>query len=196
MQVEYVSQISPTAFQGSPDDNIAQGSAQGPHQLASRNAPRFATVSTGETMALVEQLFKEVITPLYGDQTDALRKIKEGTDRKCKLLYHLDQPVGVIVYKTALSNEYEAYGIKNSLELKTLFVIDAKNNSGKGIGKQLVDKVIKIARKLHASSIHVTVNEKVEESTVFFKKNRFVILASLTNGNDSSREDLFKYSLV
>jgi hypothetical protein len=77
--------------------------------------------------------FKEVLEPIYGSQEKALRKIREGEDRICLLATEsTGNPVGVLQYKTELSNEFADLGIQNSLELKTLFVINAQENSGKG----------------------------------------------------------------
>lgn len=119
-------------------------------------SPYFISVSEGKEWGLIKELFEKVLVPLYGDQTVPLEKIQNGKDRKCLLLCLEKGPAGVIVYKTALSEEYAEYTIEKSLEIKTLFVIDAKQNSGKGIGKQLLNKICKCSFPLF--QIHLSTN--------------------------------------
>lgn len=122
------------------------------------------------------KIFKEVLEPLYGPQESALKKIAEGKDRKCFLLHAGETPVGVLAFKTFLSKEFEEYGIKNSIEIKSLFVVDADQNSGRGIGSALLAKALEEIEKLKvdAQAIHVTVSETKKESLQFFLKKGFV----------------------
>jgi predicted GNAT family acetyltransferase len=114
----------------------------------------FQTVKgSNEHMDYVAQVFKQQIVPLYGDQSRALEKIRESRDRRCQLLYEGQIPVGILVYKKTPNDEFRRYNIKNSLEVKSLFVIDPEKNSGRGIGSRLVEKVIDVAKRQLALSI-------------------------------------------
>jgi len=56
-----------------------------------------------ELFSIIKKTFEERIKPVYGDQTQALLKIKEGTDRTCEILFALSKAVGMIVYKNELT---------------------------------------------------------------------------------------------
>lgn len=133
-----------------------------------------------EKMEVVSEIFQRILLPLYGSQEKALKQIGEGADRRCYLLYEGEIPVGVIVFKTVLSNEFASFGIKNSIEIKTLFVVNSEENSGKGLGTDLVKKVIAEAEalKLGHESLHVTVSESKGDSLKFFKKKGFNVVHS------------------
>lgn len=130
-----------------------------------------------EKFRVLTEIFHRILTPLYGSQDKALEQIKEGKDRVCYLLYDEETPVGVLVFKTVLSNEFAEFGITDSIEIKSLFLDHSANNSGKGLGSSLVDKLkTEVANlKLGHKGIHVTVSETKEESLNFFKKKGFVI---------------------
>lgn len=122
------------------------------------------------------QIFDRILEPLYGPQADALNKIKLGRDRTCYLLYEDGKPVGVIAFKTVLSDEFAQYGIKRSLEIKSLFVVNSESNSGRGLGSVLLNKFVEEADRLqlHHEALHVTVSQKKVESLNFFKRKGFV----------------------
>lgn len=126
----------------------------------------------------VQDIFKKILEPLYGDQTKAIRQIEESVDRKCYLLYENTRPTGVLVYKTAPSDEYANHGVENSIEIKSLFVNHAAENSGRGLGSALIDKLKEKVSKLSSSpkSIHVTVSETKGESLAFFRKKGFEVV--------------------
>lgn len=128
-------------------------------------------------MDVVEEIFHRILTPLYGPQTKAIQQIREGVDRSCYLLYEGDNPTGVLVFKTVLSNEFEAYGVRESIEVKSLFVDHAQQNSGRGVGSALVDKLKEEVTRLglNHKGIHVTVSETKQESLAFFIKKGFGI---------------------
>jgi WD40 repeat protein len=128
-------------------------------------------------MSTLTKIFERILKPLYGSQDKALSQIAEGKDRKCFLLYESENPSGVIVFKTDPSNEFEAVGIKNSIEIKSLFVVDSSNNSGRGLGTTLLGKIVEEAGpdKTHCESFHVTVSETKKESLIFFLTRGFVI---------------------
>lgn len=77
------------------------------------------------------------------------------------------------MYKSRPTDEFSSYGILNSFELKTLFVIDAEENSGKGYGRRMMEHVIFQAQKNNLSSIHGTISGKLPEVLKFFRKYNF-----------------------
>lgn len=131
-----------------------------------------------ERMGVLADIFNRILTPLYGSQDKAIRQIQESEDRKCFLLYEDDTPVGVLVFKTVLSDEFADFGVRRSIEIKSLFVDQSIQNSGRGLGSALVSKVQEEADKLGLGheGIHVTVSETKEESLMFFKKKGFEIM--------------------
>lgn len=120
-------------------------------------------------------LFKKIIEPIYGDQTADLSKIGESKDRACEIMTENNSPRGVLAYKTDLTDEYAP----SALEIKTLFVIEAENNRGRGLGKKLLDQVSNYAAKKQAKNIVVTVSSEVPESLRFFLNNGFSQVAEL-----------------
>ncbi|GAB6020832.1 hypothetical protein CHUAL_003486 [Chamberlinius hualienensis] len=133
-----------------------------------------------KSLAVVIREFSRVIAPIYGDQTCALSKIAEGQDRECQILCSKSEqdgaiePVGIIVYKRRPTNEYQKFGIEKSLEIKSLFVINEKVNSGKGYGNLLIKRIEDEAISCDANGMHVTVSETVPQSIKFFKKHGFI----------------------
>lgn len=130
-----------------------------------------------EKLEVLAEIFHRILTPLYGPQDKAIDQIRESKDRKCFLLYENNAPVGVLVFKTVLSNEFEEFNVSGSIEIKSLFVDQSNRNSGRGIGSALVDKVKAEALNLGLGhkSIHVTVSETKQESLMFFQKKGFQI---------------------
>lgn len=129
-----------------------------------------------QSYKFVEEYFRSVIQPLYGDQSRSLEKIRAGKDRTGELLLNdAQEPVGMLVYKHAPTEEFACLGAPNALEIKTLFVIDADKNSGRGIGSQLLEKVCSLAKELRCSNLVVTVSEEKQESLAFFLKKNFFV---------------------
>ncbi len=130
-----------------------------------------------EKMDVLIEIFKRVLEPLYGSQAKAIEQIRESRDRKCFLLYENDVPAGVIAFKTSVSDEFANLGVKNSIEVKSLFVDQSAQNSGRGLGSALVDKLKREVDLLGIAydSIHVTVSETKPESLMFFQKKGFTI---------------------
>lgn len=130
-----------------------------------------------DKMHVLTEIFNRVLEPLYGSQAKAVQQIRESTDRKCFLLYEDDLPAGVIAFKTAVSDEFAEFGVKNSIEVKSLFVDQSSQNSGRGLGSALVDKLKREVELLGIlyDSIHVTVSETKPESLLFFQKKGFSI---------------------
>lgn len=130
-----------------------------------------------EKMDVISEIFHRILTPLYGSQDKAITQIRESSDRRCFLMCENEMPAGVLMFKTVLSNEFAEFGIQNSIEIKSLFVDNAAQNSGKGLGSALVDKLKEeVANlRLNETGIHVTVSETKTDSLLFFKKKGFTI---------------------
>jgi WD40 repeat protein len=131
-----------------------------------------------EKFPVLEEIFHRILEPLYGSQSKALEQIKLSQDRKCFLLYEKAAPVGVLVFKTQPSDEFKELGVVRSIEIKSLFVDNAAQNSGKGLGSALLDKLYEEVNKLALGhlGIHVTVSETKQESMAFFRKKHFEII--------------------
>lgn len=125
----------------------------------------------------IEEYFKQDIAPLYGDQTQALKKISAAKDRTSEVLIspEVHEELGVIVYKNLLTNEFIDLGFSNSFEIKTLFVINSQKNSGKRIASRLLRRIAQKAVHLKAYSIFVTVSSAKPESLAFFLSHGFRI---------------------
>lgn len=136
--------------------------------------------ATSENRALKKDLtaiFKEILEPLYGSQDKALSQIWEGKDRTGYLLYEGEVPVGVIVFKTILSDEFQKVGVEKSIEIKSLFLVDAKKTSGRGVGTILLNKIVSVVKGLGLGQrfFHVTVSETKEDSLNFFLRKGFEV---------------------
>jgi len=139
--------------------------------LTPEKSSKFVCVNSESIFfAKVKQIFTESIAPLYGSQDKAINQIYESTDRTCELLLdNADDPKGILVYKNALQDEFADHGIKNSLEIKTLMVVKPKENSGKGFGRQLIERINDIATEKVSDGIHVTVSQNAEGPKTFFE---------------------------
>jgi L-amino acid N-acyltransferase YncA len=128
--------------------------------------------------AEVDQYILEKIGHLYGTPEVnhwTRNKMWYGSDRITEVLVVEDKPVGILVYKTKLSNEYKEYGIENSLEMKSMFVFNVEKNGGLGYGSRLFKRILQVSREYNATSIHCTVSEEVPETMAFLKKKGFVV---------------------
>lgn len=152
-----------------------------PHNETCIRFERLESMS-GLSYDIVYNTFKVRIEPVYGNQHSALKKIKEGIDRSCELMLNCDNPVGILVYKNELQNEY---GFKNALELKTICLINPEKNSGKGWGTILWQRIEEIARQKSAQKTFCTCSSKVAESIICALKNGYLITDILKkNKND------------
>ncbi|MEM1312589.1 MAG: GNAT family N-acetyltransferase [Patescibacteria group bacterium] len=122
--------------------------------------------------SFIGKVLDKYIKPIYGNQEKQLRKIKKGEDRTCKILL-ADKEVGLLIYKTELSEEYSNYSIYGALEIKTLIVVDPDKNSGRGYGSRLLQEAFDYAKSLNAESVVVTVSSRKPESLEFFQKKGF-----------------------
>lgn len=154
---------------------------------------------THDLFQQVKSLFEEVIEPIYGNQDAALQKIASAEDRTCELFIETVDTVkkvaGIIVYKNEPTDEFKEYGALKALEIKTLFVADANQNSGRGIGSKLLNRVCEIAKKPRFDCIVVTVSQTKEESSLFFTKKGFQQVAVLA-GSFKNPELLLVKTLV
>ncbi|MCI0381628.1 MAG: hypothetical protein L0207_01040 [Chlamydiae bacterium] len=121
---------------------------------------------------IVTSAFKKLIEPIYGDQSESLAKIKRGKDRICELMFSYENPVGLVVYKNKLQNEY---GLDRAMELKTLFLFNPEKNSGKGFGSSLFQRIDEIAEEKGAKIVYCTASSKVENSIKCALKNGFKV---------------------
>jgi WD40 repeat protein len=157
------------------------GSTEGP-RLFSEGPPRvFHEVSgavSPEKMEVVAEIFNRILEPLYGPQAKAISQIEASSDRKCFLLYEGPVPRAVLVFKTVLSSEFAEFGVDDSIEVKSLFVDHSQQNSGRGLGSALVNKLKQEVEKLGLphKGIHVTVSETKQESLMFFRKKGFEVV--------------------
>jgi len=82
----------------------------------------------------------------------------------------------VLVFKTFLAPFIFEKREYPSVELKTLFVINSDQNSGRGIGSILLSKCEEEICKLDAKGIIVTVSEEKRDSLDFFMKKGFFVV--------------------
>lgn len=130
---------------------------------------------------IVQSAFKKMIGPIYGDQSKAVAKIKEGKDRTCEIMLKHGNPLGIIVYKNSLQNEY---GLTEALELKTLFIFNPDRNSGKGLGSSLFHRIDEVAREMGTRLIYCTASSKVENSIKCAIKNGYQIARILEENEE------------
>lgn len=139
-----------------------------------------------------ERLFREQLEPLYGDQSEALEKIAAGKDRSTYILGNLDRPLGVLVIKdTVTTEEYPHNFTVSGLEIKTLTLFNPAENSGRGLGRILIDAALYHAQgKAPDNPTFVTVSSDKPESLAFFSKHNFEIMHSIPGayGRDSNTE--------
>src|SRR5689334_20899995 len=109
--------------------------------------------SSSPYLKVIENTFTKMISPVYGDQNSAVAKLKEGKDRTCEVMLKYDNPVGIIVYKNILQNEY---GLSGALELKTLFLFNPEKNSGNGYGSMLFQRIDNVAIEMGTLLIYCT----------------------------------------
>ena len=127
----------------------------------------------------VEAIFREHITPLYGDQSAALKKIGDRIDRRCELLLQNNSHVvGLIVYKTDPQQEYNKEGLVDSFEVKSLFAMGSDRKSQKEHRVMLLNRVLKLAQRKFCKSVHLTMSERSQDLLDFFTKRGFSIGAT------------------
>ena len=155
-------------------------------------------------MPFVNKVFKQRITPIYGPQEKAISLILKSVDRRCEVLLATPEPatsrsppgepVGLVVYKIKPNDEFASFGVKHSVEIKTLCLADPSRSSGKGYGSALLNQVIEYAKKNGANGAHVTVSNSKPDSRSFFMKKGFKDLCPLTK-NLQEEERLYYYGI-
>lgn len=145
---------------------------------------QFVKISVDSTyLVAVERCFSDIVTPIYGNQQEALKKIKDGKDRACEIMLANDSPRGFIVYKSSLQDEY---GIHNGFELKTLLLLDPFNDSRNGWGSQLFRRVDDIAYRKKANIIYCTASSRLESSIKCAQKNGYGIAQILEKNKNQT----------
>jgi WD40 repeat protein len=173
-----VTPISSSFSGGSVQEGIAAGARPPVFYNPNRVFYRVGGERLSQRMPVVREIFDRVLKPLYGPQDKAIGQIERSEDRVLYLLYDGNDPVGVLQFKTGPSDEFEKFGIRNSIEIKSLFVNQSQSNSGRGLGSALIQKLFEEAAKLKVSfsGFHVTVSEDKQESLRFFQKKGFQIV--------------------
>jgi hypothetical protein len=115
-----------------------------------------------QSLKLIEDFILSQIQPLYGD-TGFLNKVKEGKDRTTEILFYETRPVGMIIYKHALCDEYASFGIEKAFELKTISLFEKKQKTAGLFLRLLMGRLAQQAEKSHSSSIVATVSSKKPE---------------------------------
>ena len=123
----------------------------------------------------LREAFERVIQPIYGDQRKALHQIFQDGDREARLLKHGGRSVGVLVFKNyPVTEDWEKMcAVHDSLEIKSLFVVDPEKDSGKGYGKLLLAEAKAACSELGLERMHVTVNDHAKGSKGFLLHGGF-----------------------
>jgi ASC-1-like (ASCH) protein len=146
--------------------------------LSSLGCPKYQFISIKSSsphFSKVEEVFKSQIEPLYGNQDEAIRKIKDRTDRRCEILLYNDNPVGFVVYKKEKQREYEREGLVDSFEVKSLVIIEPSDRTREAYGAMLVNRVTKLAQRNFAKNLHITVSERDQKMAEFLKSKGFSV---------------------
>jgi WD40 repeat protein len=153
---------------------------------------------TPDLMSIMKDIFDRILKPLYGSQDDPLKKISLAQDRVSYLLYEDGVPVGVLVFKNVLSDEFEKQGIRRSIEIKSLFVVDAEKNSGRGLADALLAKCLEEGAVLGLGheGFHVTVSETKADSFLFFSKRKFSVRESWKGKYTQGKTEFLLYRPV
>ena len=145
--------------------------------------PTFMKISKASNYSyfpIICDFFKNKVALLYGDQSKAIDKIEKGKDRVCEIMFIYEAPMGFIVYKTDLKDEF---GLKNGFELKTLALFRPELDSGRGFGSLLYNRVDYLAKSKSASYIFCTVNVNSEKSIKCLLKNNYKLVKKVKGPN-------------
>lgn len=125
---------------------------------------------------LLEGYFLEIIQPLYGDQSEFLKKIKEGKDRICEFLIYSEKAAGVAIYKNHTSNEFIDFGIENAIEIKTVFLFEKNKKTAGLFLRHLLSRPAQMAIDIDATCLFGTVSSKKPEILRMMCKLGFKII--------------------
>lgn len=157
----------------------------------------FMSISkTNPYSGIVTKLFQQRITDIYGDQSLPLSRIFDNGDRACELLFDEERPVGCIVYKLRPTNEFALEGIHNSLEIKTLVVLNFQTQSRKGYGYFLESRIAEKAKCVGARGIHVMVANWCPDSLNFFKKRCYGIIRAFGSKYQNNMLEFLHYKAL
>jgi hypothetical protein len=124
----------------------------------------------------IKQHFNNLISELYGNQENAIQKIADGKDRNCELLIGKNsEEYGILVYKSHIISQIKDLFFHDTFVIKSLFVINPLENSGKRVATRLLNRCCQIACRLNAKHIFVSVSSKRPESIAFFLSYGFRI---------------------
>ncbi|MCB9092546.1 MAG: GNAT family N-acetyltransferase [Halobacteriovoraceae bacterium] len=123
----------------------------------------------------MEEIFRSQIEPLYGNQDEALRKIRDRTDGRCEVLLYNDSPVGFVVYKKEKQREHEREGLADSFEVKSLVIIEPSDRTRETYGTMLVNRVMKLAQRNFAKNLYMTVSESDQKMVEFLRSKGFSV---------------------
>lgn len=112
----------------------------------------------------VTDVYKTIVAKSYGDQSEALSKISKGEDRQCMVLVdNKNELLGLLVYKTKPNSEYAANGVKDSLEIKSIRLLQDNDMNSRVFFKKLLRQAEALAKAQNCRSLHVTVSSKDDE---------------------------------
>jgi hypothetical protein len=130
-----------------------------------------------QSVKILEDYISENIQPLYGNTAAGfLEKVKSGKDRACEFLYYNNEPVGLIIYKYQLSDEFIEFGIKSGFELKSVFLIDKNKKTAGVFLYRLMHKAAQRAVEANATCIFGTVSAKKQNVLKLMIKLGFKIV--------------------
>lgn len=143
--------------------------------------------------ATVLNIFRDVLVPLYGDQRISLDLIFKEKQRTCKLLFEDGVVVGMLVYENGLKHSLHGVNVRDALIIKSLFLVNPKRNSRRGLASHLVQEVEKVGRQKLAFQLVVTVSDEKPESLHFFEKKGFGTIKTWTG---RYKKDVEEYVLA
>lgn len=123
--------------------------------LPIKTFPKFITLKDEPSyFPNIQNLFIKYFEPLFGNQSSALLKIKEGQDRECEILIQGDKIIGLIVYKNTLIDNVK-FG--KSLIVKNLLINNFQENSQYEL--LLIDRIIQVAKEKLAKGFIAVVSQ-------------------------------------
>jgi WD40 repeat protein/GNAT superfamily N-acetyltransferase len=129
-------------------------------------------------LAFLTDLFIKNAVQIFGQKIQSIKELALGKERHCWIFREKEFPVGVVVYKINLSDEYAKQGCKRSLEINSLCVFKPEYTK-KGFGSKLLNKAIEEAKKLQAFALHVIVSERQPQFLEWFQKKQFRVVKAI-----------------
>lgn len=117
------------------------------------NEPRLLAISSSSPYhARVMEKLEETQDFDFSDRREELSKIGRGENRVIEVLMRDNLPLGALVYKTHLDDQYERLG--SCLAVRAILPFNP-NNGETGIDTRLVERAIEVARGKLARGIYV-----------------------------------------